>query len=83
MEPKDRLPIGISLLALAVAIAALVVAVSDSDSDDAVDESETSVTAPVTTQAFQTTTTVGHRSDAGSGAHDSCLFPGRDSHDGC
>ncbi|WP_420625546.1 hypothetical protein [Candidatus Poriferisodalis sp.] len=61
MEPKDRLPIGISLLALAVAIAALVVAVSDSDSDDAVDESETSVTAsaPATTQAIQTTTTVG------------------------
>ena len=60
MEPKDRLPIGISLLALAVAIAALVVAVSDSDSDDAVDESETSVTAsaPATTQALQTTTTV-------------------------
>ena len=60
MEPKDRLPIGVSLLALAVAIAALVVAVSDSDSDDAVDESETSVTAsaPATTQAFQTTTTV-------------------------
>ena len=61
MEPKDRLPIGVSLLALAVAIAALVVAVSDSDSDDAVDESETSVTASAsaTTQAFQTTTTVG------------------------
>ena len=60
MEPKDRLPIGVSLLALAVAIAALVVAVSDSDSDDAVDESETSVTAsaPATTQVFQTTTTV-------------------------
>ena len=48
---KDRLPLGIALLALVVAIAALVVAVGDSDGDDAAAEPEASPTtaAPVAT----------------------------------
>ncbi len=60
---KDRLPLGVALLALAVAIAALVVAVGDSDGDDDV-EAEPAVTevtsAPVATAPTPIpTTTIG------------------------
>ncbi|WP_419930883.1 SH3 domain-containing protein [Candidatus Poriferisodalis sp.] len=60
---KDRLPLGVALLALAVAIAALVVAVGNSDGDDVVDAepAPTAVTsAPVATVPTPIpTTTIG------------------------
>lgn len=57
---KDRLPLGIALLALAVAIAALVVAVGDSDGDDAVDDEHAATSAPVAAApALIPTTTIG------------------------
>ena len=59
---KDRLPLGIALLALAVAIAALVVAVGDSDNDDDGDAPEATATtsAPAAaTPAPIPTTTIG------------------------
>lgn len=60
---KDRLPLGVALLALAVAIAALVVAVGNSDGDDDVEAepAPTAVTsAPVATApALVPTTTIG------------------------
>ncbi len=59
---KDRLPLGIALLALAVAIAALVVAVGDSDNDDDGNAPEATATtsAPAAaTPAPIPTTTIG------------------------
>ncbi|WP_419837738.1 SH3 domain-containing protein [Candidatus Poriferisodalis sp.] len=59
---KDRLPLGIALLALAVAIAALVIAVGDDDNVDGADQSEATATtsAPVAaTPAPIPTTTIG------------------------
>lgn len=65
IAPKDRLPLGVALLALAVAIAALVVAVGNSDGDD--DDVQTAETMAATTAApaqapaptVRTTTTLG------------------------
>ena len=60
---KDRLPLGVALLALAVAIAALVVAVGDSDGDEAAAEDAADVPAitiepATTTPAPIPTTTI-------------------------
>ena len=61
---RDRLPLGISLLALAVAIVALVLAIDDGGDDSDAAEAETAAVttpapAPVTTPAVRTTTTLG------------------------
>lgn len=60
---KDRLPLGVALLALTVAIAALVVAVGNSDGDDVVDAepaATTAASAPVATAPVPIpTTTIG------------------------
>lgn len=61
---RDRLPLGISLLALAVAIVALVLAIDDGDDDASPAEAEmagatTPAPVPVTTPTVRTTTTLG------------------------